>query len=335
MITTINTENWSEKYRTAAVDPAKRSLLVTNFSGTEQEKDLSEPPNCAGFGRVRHFRLGDNGRWPKNQLPIEPARKALGLPESTMLRAQVFQNAVCNWRCWYCFVPFSLLNANPRHSSWLTPEQLVDLYLADADPPPVIDLSGGQPDLTPEWIPWMMAELERRGLHERTYLWSDDNLSNDYFWRYVSAQEQESIRRYKNYGRVACFKGIDAESFAFNTAADPSLFAEQFHLFRRFVEMGIDLYAYVTFTTPAREGIDDAVRDFIERLQSIHPLLPLRTVPLEIMPFTPVQGRLHSVHMNALENQYLVADSWHQQLAQRYAPELISANICDISLRLN
>jgi len=53
----------------------------------------------------------------------------------------------------------------------------------------MIDLSGGQPDLTPEWIPWMMEELNNRGLTDKVYLWSDDNLSNDYFWKYLSDAE--------------------------------------------------------------------------------------------------------------------------------------------------
>ena len=81
----------------------------------------------------------------------------------------VFQNAVCNWRCWYCFVPFNLLNANKRHSSLLTPAELLDLYLADPEPPPMIDLTGGQPDLTPEWVPWMIEELQRRGIFRTEY----------------------------------------------------------------------------------------------------------------------------------------------------------------------
>ena len=50
----------------------------------------------------------------------------------------------------------------------------------------VLDLTGGQPDLVPEWILWMMCELRARGLERKVYVWSDDNLSNDYFWRFLS-----------------------------------------------------------------------------------------------------------------------------------------------------
>src|SRR5260370_38511535 len=151
----LNTESLSAKYGAAAVDGEKKRLLITNFHGTEQEKDFSESANCRGFGRLPHFRRTTNTGWPINPLPIAPACRALGLGPVDVLRAQVFQNAVCNWRCWYCFVDFKLLAASRKHSEWLTPRELLDLYMAEPDPPPMIDLTGGQPNLTPEWVPWL------------------------------------------------------------------------------------------------------------------------------------------------------------------------------------
>jgi len=138
-----------------------------------------------------------------DSLPIDPACQSLGVPASNVLRAQVFQNAVCNWRCWYCYVPFNLLSANTKHARWVTPEELTALYQAENDPPRVIDLTGGQPDLTPEWVPWMMHALRSAGLDKTTYLWSDDNLSNDYFWQYLTPDDIRTIREYEHYGRVA------------------------------------------------------------------------------------------------------------------------------------
>ena len=157
-----------------------KAILVTNFSGSEQEKDLTEPANCNGFGRVRHFKLDAGKGWIKNPLPILPATKALGIKQNSEIRSQVFQNSVCNWRCWYCFVDFKLLSGDSKYSSFLTCDEMVDLYLKEENPAPMIDLTGGQPDLTPEWIPWMMQTLIERGLDKKIFLWSDDNLSNDY-----------------------------------------------------------------------------------------------------------------------------------------------------------
>ncbi len=329
----INTEALSTRYRAASVDLSSKRLLITNFRNTEQEKDLSEPPNCGGIGRIRHFRRNFGGSgWPPNPLPIDPACKVLGLPSIDMIRAQVFQNAACNWRCWYCYVPFELLNANPDYSDWLSPVTLIDRYLDQPDPPPIIDLTGGQPDLVPEWVPWMMAELRNRGLEHQVYLWSDDNLSNDYFWRFLSDADIELVATYANYGRVCCFKGFNAESFAFNTRAEPALFDQQFELMRKLLTLGIDLYAYATFTAPSRVGIADDMRRFVDRLQMLDENLPLRTVPLQIQEFTPVKERLNHVTSEALQNQQIAIETWLQELERRYSSEERACNIADIPL---
>lgn len=328
----INTEALSARYREASVDLHNKRLLITNFYNTQQENDLTEPPNCKGFGRVRHFRRSSNNDWPSNPLPIDPACRALGLQATNMIRAQVFQSAACNWRCWYCFVPFELLSANRKYSEWMSPSQLIDLYLDQPDPPSMIDLTGGQPDLVPEWVPWMMAELKERGLEHQVYLWSDDNLSNDYFWQFLSNAALELVAAYPNYGRVCCFKGFNAESFAFNTRAESALFDQQFQLMKRLLKLGIDLYAYATFTTPAASEIVSDMARFIDRLQEIDHNLPLRTVPLEIQTFTPVKGRLNDVTQMGLKNQCLAIEAWKTELENRYSSIERSQSITDVPL---
>ena len=330
----IDTDEWSSRWREVGLDPDGRRVLMTNFLGTEQEHDLSEPPNCGGFGRIRHFRRITTSGWPPNPLPIDPASNALGIPEEDVMRAQVFQNAVCNWRCWYCFVPFNLLSANRKHSDWLTASQMLDLYLDQPTPPKVIDLTGGQPDLTPEWVPWMIREIQARGLENSTYLWSDDNLSTDYFWRYLPAEDIDLVRQARNYGRVCCFKGFDEESFTFNTLADGALFSRQFELMRRFLDLGIDLYAYVTLTSGDPERISAHVRSFVDRLQSLHNNLPLRTVPLEIKVFSPVQSRLRQTHQQALRNQQLAVEAWSRELTERFTLEERNTPVARVSLAM-
>lgn len=329
----IDTEQVSTKYRDLAVRLEKRELLITNLRETEQAQDLTDPPNCDGFGRIRHFRRGRERDWPDNPLPIEPALRALGRQSDDLLIAQVFQNAVCNWRCWYCFVPFSLLSAHPKYSAWMSADALLDLYLGLPDPPPMIDLSGGQPDLVPEWVVWMMEALERRGVVRRVYLWSDDNLSNDFLWRYLSNDQLQRLTSYPMYGRVACFKGFDAESFQFNTAADGAQFQHQFSLFRRLLSLGIDLYAYATFTTPAGDNLQEKMCRFVDALQEIHPNLPLRTVPLEIDVFTPVKGRLNAERRRSLDLQRDAVAAWRNELEGRFTSNDRSRSICDVPMR--
>src|ERR1044072_2715220 len=159
----IHTTRMSEHLRTRVVDVPSRKLLVARLSGSEQESDLSFPPNCNGFGRVRHFKQETSPGWPSNPLPIIPACRALGMHASPMMTAQVFQNAACAWRCWYCFVPYNLLSADPKRSAWFTSAELVELYQAEPNRAAIIDLSGGSPDLVPEWTVWMMEALSDAG----------------------------------------------------------------------------------------------------------------------------------------------------------------------------
>src|SRR5690348_16448027 len=75
----VDTEGLAQKYRAATVDVPGRKLLITNLCGTEQQQDLTEPPNCGGFGRIRHFRRATSTGWPPNPLPIDPACARLAL----------------------------------------------------------------------------------------------------------------------------------------------------------------------------------------------------------------------------------------------------------------
>jgi len=249
-----------------------------------------------------------------------------------VVRAQAFQNAACNCRCWYCFVAFQLLAADQRRGEWVTADMLVSRYLDQADPPSIIDVTGGQPDLVPEWVSWMMDAIDAVGHSERIYLWSDDNLSNDYFWRYLTEAERARVAANPRYGRVCCFKGFDEESFAFNTAAEPGLFARQFSIFHRLAETGMDLYAYATFTSPTSRDIDDGVKRFVDRLQAISPRLPLRTVPLEVRVFAPVVGRVRPEHKAALDNQWRAVERWIAELERRFPREDRLRNVADVVL---
>jgi uncharacterized Fe-S cluster-containing radical SAM superfamily protein len=286
----IDTNDMATRMRHRIIRPPTREILVSRVGGSAQEGDLTSPVNCGGIGRVRHFRRDTAAGWPENFLPIDPAAAALNLAPAAMLEAQVFQNAACAWRCWYCFVPFELLGGDERRSEWVTAEEMVARYIALPDRPQVLDLSGGSPDLTPEWVPWTIEALIRANIADTTYLWSDDNLSTDLVFDVLN-DAQRSLMVSARYGRVCCFKGFDAESFAFNTGAEPASYERQFERFSRYLEIGFDLYAYVTFTGPVLEGVEEKIVRFRERLTSLNADLPRRTVPLRIEAFGPVAAR--------------------------------------------
>lgn len=329
----IDTEKISVHLRSRAINLEENSILVTNYAGSEQEKDLTEPANCNGYGRIRHFKWSPGGDWVVNPLPILPVSKALVIPVTEGLRAQVFQNSVCNWRCWYCYVDFDLLKGDTKKAAFQTCDQLLDLYLAEKNPASLIDLSGGQPDLTPEWVPWMMEAIKDRGLMDKVFLWSDDNLSNDYIWRYLSDDQLNLLASYPMYSRVCCFKGLDRESFSVNTKADPVLFDNQFNLCRRLLDLGLDLYCYITLISPTASKFGDTVPAFLDRLQEIHPNLPLRTVPLKVFGFTPAISRITELHQDYMKGQHIALEIWNKEMEHRFTSNERCQPITDVTLK--
>lgn len=128
-----NLEKYFLKCRDSVYKKDAKQFLLSKIAGSEQESDLTVPSNCNGYGRIRHFRRCVDECWVTDPLPIDPACKALGIPYVNMLETQVFQIAVCNVHCWYCFVPDELKCSELALSRWFTAEQMVKTYSAIAD----------------------------------------------------------------------------------------------------------------------------------------------------------------------------------------------------------
>lgn len=315
----IDTIRREADLRPLVLDPAARAILMSRIGGTNQEADLSAPTNCDGFGRVRHFRRNVVSGWPENPLPIDPAARWLRMSPSTEMNAQVFQVAACAWRCWYCFVPYSSLRADPATSKWWTAEALVDAYLELDDRPPILDLSGGSPDLAPEWIAWTLEAIEARGETGETFVWSDDNLSSTRLLEGEGRGLLEAIARHPNYGRACCLKGFDGPSFAFNTRAHPDGFERQMAILSAYAGSEIDIYVYLPLVGPSDADPRALVGTIVDRLAAIRPDLPARTVPLFVGTFKTMQGRLDATRREALQRQWELLRHW-----QEFVPQVVS-----------
>ena len=70
----LNADELGTRYRAQALDAQERRILVTNFRGSAQEPDLTEPANCDGFGRIRHFvrKKGTTGLITRCPLTLRP-----------------------------------------------------------------------------------------------------------------------------------------------------------------------------------------------------------------------------------------------------------------------
>ncbi len=309
--------------RSRSIDENGR-FLVANLAGSVQERDLTEGCNCQGYGRIHHFFLEHGYEWPANPLPHHVAAWKLGRETPNMERVQVFQIAACNCRCWYCYVDYDLLSASPSRSAFKSAEELLELFLMEENRPDVIDLSGGQPDIVPEWPVRMMEALTKRGLQDDYYLWMDDNLTSYNAWTYLSSSEVDLLRTYKNFGRVGCFKGFSSRTFHENTCAPAELLKRQINIMSRWVDSGIDTYGYITLTTSNLTGSRRALASFLDQIQEkIHPLLPLRVVPLRILPYAPTDRRMKKWMRDAMTNQLEVLSHWKDEIEARYSKEEI------------
>jgi len=313
-------------------DKTSNRFLISRIASSEQEPDLSKPPNCDGYGRIRHFRRFIADDWCPDPLPLDPCTKALKLDNLNMLEAQVFQIASCNLNCWYCFVPDTLKIAKPDQSKWFSCDEMIRLFNAEKSNIRIIDLSGGNPELVPEWVLYTMKALEKMNLNNSIYLWSDDTLTTDFTFKYLKSSDLLYMKRYLNYGKVCCFKGYDQNSFSFNTLLPSSSFDNQFDLFARYMELRLDLFGYVTFTTNNIVNCEEKIDQFITRLIQIHPLLPLRIIPLKIVKFSSMQKRMKPEYEQALINQLIIYNEWARVLSKLYNPELLNVNISNIQL---
>jgi uncharacterized Fe-S cluster-containing radical SAM superfamily protein len=314
---TNSTANLVMRLRDRCLDTRGRRVLLSRIDGSAQARDLSVPPNCGGLGRIRHFKSRQNGPWPTNPLPGLPAARWLKTEFLPLSRAQVFQLSGCAYRCWYCYVPYRMLSGNEAISEWLSPEEIIDRYLAESNRPQIIDLSGGSPDLVPEWIAWTMDAIEARSLTESVYLWSDDNLSSDLL---TSAEQRPLLRRierYAGYGRVCCLKGLDGPSFAFTTGAPEDEFELHLETLKSYLATSIDLYGYITLACPP--SIDDRsrIRRIMDRLQMMRADFIGRLVPLRIEKFSTMTGRLGGPRSDALRHQDELVVAWLEELASR------------------
>lgn len=74
------------------------------------------------------------------------------------------------------------------------------------------------------------------------------------------------------------------------------------------------------------------MKRFVDDLQRIHPLLPLRTIPLKIYPYGVVEERNFRHQPEAMASQEAAIAVWNQELSARFTSEERGRSIVDVSL---
>lgn len=318
------------------IDLKTEKILLAKIEGSDQEQDLTEKPTCGGFARIHHFRRNIKD-WIDDPLPIDPANRYFGIQDGQpQINVQVFQLPICNMNCWYCFVPDNLRRLDSKNSKWFSVKEIVDRLEKECVDRSVIDLSGGNPELTPEWPLWLARELKRRNLDWKYYIWSDDTLSTENMFKYLTDEEIDELSQYKNYGKVCCFKGFDAESYEFNCSLPKRLFYDTFKILKKYIQRGFDVYGYITLTTNDVEDIETKIGNFMDLVQKeVTKNFILRIIPLKIFQFTPTKGRMikKKDSLQALKNQEIVLNAWKKELKKRFSSKELRKSVCDVKIR--
>lgn len=315
----IDSDRFASKLRKSLVDVGERKVLLARISGSLQARDRYTLTNSGGMGRVREFSNFSMHLSKARSFDGRPVPLLRGHPTDSTVRSQVFQLAGCNWRCWYCYVDDVLLEGKASSGSYLSAAEMVEAYLLLPNRPLAIDLSGGQPDLIPEWTLWVLEEIDRRGLRGSVLVWQDDNLSSEMLWDVLTGEQIDYMARFEGHSRVGCLKGFDDLSFSYNTLAPPHMYERQFSLLARLLRHGFNVYAYATFTAPPGHCTRARMSQFVDKLQEIHPLLPLRTIPLQIRAFSATAARTTADHEASLTEQLRAGEFWDQILAERFS----------------
>ena len=98
------------------------------------------------------------------------------------------------------------------------------------------------------------------------------------------------------------------------------------------ITLGLDMYGYVTFTTPEICELKSKINIFLDRLQNINYYLPLRVIPLEIQTYNANINRIGDIQKVAIQNQYDVVEAWSNELENRYNNYELDITISDVPL---
>jgi len=267
--------------RNKALNHDRRAIRLAYLLDSQQEGDISKPIIFDGYVRLHTFSEVEKPGWILDPLPTIPASSKLECSPQLVRNARILQLSACNLRCWYCFVDYKNLTPSSPNSKEVSVSDIISALQLYSNEPYVLDLSGGNPGLVPEWLVWTIEELLIQDL-TNIYVWIDDNLTINFYNRFLTNDQIALISSFPRFGSVGCFKGFDGTSFSFNTGLPESSFCKQFSNFKSLFSYNWDIYGYVTFTTPSDKDLQKRIELFVNALQEIDTMLPLRVIPLEI-----------------------------------------------------
>lgn len=338
----------AEILRPRMIDLKNKKVLLASFVGTSQAKDIAVRTKViADYFRAKIYEKCEEKEKGLHNFRQEPAGIATYRLENLQGKEKdwcgpsieacnkvfLFQLNGCNLNCWYCYVDDVNKSANPKFGDYISCEEILMHFLVESRKGQfsrdldkkvnVLRISGGEPLIVPEVIFWMIETIEKFELQDYLYLWVDTNLSTgEFYWKYLTKEQRDKIRNYKNIGFMGCYKGIDEEMFSEVTGAAPKFFGEQFKVHRKLIDEGLDVYSYLYPVPVSAYNLTKRISDFINRMQKeVSELAPLRMTTPYIKIYTPLEtdSRLTPERIVAVEkNQHLATGIWKEYMKIRF-----------------
>lgn len=289
------------------------AVLFANLLGTKEAEDAYHKINLGGFGRIRSFQ--------NFQMHIDTGlvvqRKFVRLnsdgKKSSNYSSQVFQVGGCPLRCRYCFVDSKNLNGTNPNSRFFLPADIVQMFLTVWPDIRNLDISGGSPDLCPEFVFELLREIELSGLYGKITVWVESNLDMLYYSR-LPKEMIRYIAAFPNLRFLCSIKGWDNASVRFNTRYLTS-FDKQIEGLKFLNLWHIPLSLYLTFIGDRIPELDDII-NLYSVLNEIHNEIPERCIPLYIKRF----------HAQGDTGEWVTSTYYGQERAAKYWDKLISGN---------
>lgn len=333
----------AEELRPKMIDLVNKKVLLAVLAGTQQQQDLTTSRFWADVFRSKIYTKPEDLKLsPFRREPAGVAAEKLTIPGETIVPPEKCNAAFlgqingCNLECWYCYVDRMANSADHEFGKFFSAEEYLIQFLIESKRNQnasnhdlclnILRISGGEVFIVPEIIFWMVEAIEKLKLEKHIYVWVDCNLTTgDFYWKYLTAEQREKIRNFKNLGVCGCHKGFDEATFLENTGADPQFFNRQIEMHRRLVDEGLDVYSYLYPMTSSTAQLREKLAAFIDRLrQEVDELAPLKMATPPIKVYGPTATRLTPARKAALENQYLAMTIWKEELQKRYPAEQLT-----------
>lgn len=320
------------KLRESMLDLPGKRILLANFSGTAQAKDIATHARFADdvFRAKVYTKPEERGLNLFRGEPALVAAQKLAIPGRECNAVFLGQINGCNLNCWQCYVDRVNRSGSQKYGRFYSAEEYLTQFLVWSrrnqnsrnpdDKLNILRISGGEVFIVPEFIYWVVDAVERFGLTEYLYIWVDCNLStNDFFWNYLTDEQRKKISEFRNIGFCVCYKGIDEDNLFEITGANPDYFMSQFAMHRRLIDEGLDVYSYVYPLVSSVKGLRGRLIRFMELLaKEVDGYAPLRLAMPETKIYGPTEKNLTPSRRRALANQWEAMKIWRAELLRRF-----------------